>query len=153
MSNIFQLSRAEEPPVEQQPSFNRSELDGNTSKPNEAIETNMTIGIDQLKSNQEFLSAHVLTFKAELYDPEKPTISGKAQEFLGRLAIKNPPSFANLTIGEKITDDIAEKFHLVEAIDAYAEFKKNKGHEEVEQEQTKAEAEQEFSDDDDDLPF
>ena len=119
-----------------------------------AVETNMVIGIDQMNQCKDDVSECTVLLEPKLFDHSNPCISKKSVEYLGKLAVKNPPLYAHLDVREPITDDLAERLELESTLDNYAEWKKFKlgGGEEVQEE--KVVAKEELKElEDDDLPF
>jgi len=93
------------------------------------IETNTTIAIDQMNKIEKELATNKLVLTPCLYDPETKTISKRGKEFLSKLAAKNPPKYAELSLGSPITDQEATDWNLDAALDEYIawkEFKESK---------------------------
>lgn len=89
-----------------------------------AIETNMTIGIDQLNKNRLQLLENEIIVNPKLYSPDDTEISNKAKGFLGKLAKTNPPKYAWITIGQPISDEMIELCNLDAHIDNFIKWKK-----------------------------
>lgn len=90
------------------------------------IETNVTIAIDQLNKIEKELTEKKITLTPMLFDPESKTISKRGKEFLSKLAIKNPPKYAEITLGSEITDQEAEEWGIEAAIDEFVAWKEYK---------------------------
>lgn len=119
-----------------------------------AVETNMVIGIDQIGQFKDNLLENMVTLEPRIFDHDEPCISKKSVEFLGKLAVKNPPLYAHISLDEEITEEIAEQYDLEAVLDNYAEWKKFRlgGGEEIFDE--KKEEQEELKElEDDDLPF
>lgn len=92
------------------------------------ISTNLTIAIDQLSVDTNTFLDNEIILTPALYDPEDETISAGAKKWLGKFAPKNPPKYANITIGDHITLTPEEEkilVGIVENFDKWCEFKKS----------------------------
>lgn len=94
------------------------------------VETNVTIAIDQMNRVEKELSDRLMVLTPMLYDPDGKTISKRGKDYLSKLAVKNPPKYAEISLGSEITDQQAEEWGLEAAIDefmAWKEFKEKTG--------------------------
>ena len=86
-----------------------------------AIETNMTISIDQLK---EFPKGTFLDFQMVLtpcvYFEGDPNVSKRAIDLLGRFIKKNPPNYALIEKGDPLTDEFYAKLNGDMYVEQYA---------------------------------
>ncbi|MBN2776802.1 MAG: hypothetical protein JXR36_04125 [Bacteroidales bacterium] len=87
------------------------------------IYTNATISFDQMAKHSDSVRKKgcEVTFVPEIYS-KKSDVSDKAMEMLGKVALKNAPSFANMVIGDPISEDIAEQSGLIDVINEYNEW-------------------------------
>lgn len=97
-----------------------------------AVTTNLSIAIDQIRTNKEALSECYIILNPQLFAEDDTTITKKAKEYLGKFRTKNPPKYAAITVGELITEDDFQKWNTDNAIAEYALWKefKTKGGEE-----------------------
>lgn len=91
-----------------------------------AISTNLTIAIDQIKTNKEALSEKYVILHPKLYNAADKTISIKAKGFLGKLVKTNPPKFAAISVGELISEEDFTDWKAEETIALYNKWKEFK---------------------------
>lgn len=88
-----------------------------------AVKTNSTIGIDQInKLENKIKDGHLITLTPKKYSADFK-FSGKVKDGFLKFAAKNPPKFANVEIGEKITKDSPFIDGLDLAMDEFNAFK------------------------------
>ncbi len=87
------------------------------------IQTNLSISIDQEKKNKEALSEKYIILTPATYSKTDKNVGIKTHEILGKLAVKNPPNYANITVGELISEEDFEKWGADEVIEAFAKWK------------------------------
>ncbi len=83
------------------------------------IETNLSLGIDQLKQIGPNSTTSEIVFTPRMYSRDDKSVSRSTKEVLGKLADRNPPAFVVMSVGAPIQDDPK----LVEAIRHFQEFK------------------------------
>lgn len=91
-----------------------------------AVITNLSIAIDQLGVNREALQENFIVLTPALFNESMTTISKKAKEFLGKFRQKNPPKFADITVGQPIEEKDWNYMKADEAVDAYVNWRKFK---------------------------
>lgn len=91
-----------------------------------AISTNLTIAIDQIKTNKEALSERYVILHPQLYNATDKTISARAKGFLGKLVKTNPPKFATISVGELISEEDFTDWKAEEMIANYSKWKEFK---------------------------
>lgn len=91
-----------------------------------ALTTNLTIAIDQKKGIQDHLSSRLLVLTADTYEENVTPISKQAKEYLGKFRTKNPPKFANMELGNEITEKMWDDWKGSEYVDEFIAFKKSK---------------------------
>lgn len=91
-----------------------------------AIATNLSLAIDNIKKfDRETFLDYAITLTPQLYAPDDTAISQNCHEkYLGPLAATNPPTFAVISKGEAITDEMAAELNIEPFIDMYKAFKK-----------------------------
>lgn len=99
-----------------------------TSKGVYAIETNLSLAIEQissaLKTDEKLFSENFMELTPEIYDPEDKSISEKCKTFLGPFAPKNPPKYAAIGIDGEISDEDLQT--ALPTIEQYAAWKAHK---------------------------
>jgi hypothetical protein len=91
-----------------------------------AITTNMTLGIDMVNGIGEKSQSNFVIVTPKVFSHDDKTIGRKAKEVLGKLAAKNPPAYAALTVGDEITDMFANAVNLGGVIDQFIDWKNYK---------------------------
>ena len=97
-----------------------------------AIETNMSLAIDQLNKNRDSLGKNFIDLTPAVYSSQDQSISSKTHSVLGALASKNPPSFVRIDVKEPLDESISEwvigDLSLEQIIDEYNKFKDKISH-------------------------
>lgn len=89
-----------------------------------AVETNLSIAIDQLRGqDDEIWIDRAINLIPTMYSPDDPNISKKAHGYLGKLAAKNKPCYANIVHGEPLTDKIWEDVGADKHLDNYLKWR------------------------------
>jgi hypothetical protein len=91
-----------------------------------AITTNMTLGIDSINGVGEKSQSNFVMVIPKLFSNSDKSVGRKAKEVLGKLAAKNPPSYASLSVGDEITDGFANATNLGDVIDQFVEWRNYK---------------------------
>lgn len=107
------------------------------------VQTNMSIGFGQLKKFKNDLTDNMIVLTPQIYSENNKDIDAASKKILGKLAKKNPPCYASISIGDPIDEMVIDTFNLGEVIDefiAWKEFKMKKVEPKVE---AKPEAEKE----------
>ena len=84
-----------------------------------AISTNLSIAIDQHPKIKDELNTHQIVLTPKILSPEDTSISKKCREFLGKVIKENPPKYANMTVGNEITDEMAKELDIIPVIDMW----------------------------------
>jgi len=95
-----------------------------------AIRTNMTIAIDQLKAMKKEFENNYIVLTPQEYDPSTPTVSKKGKEYLGPFAAKNRPKYAEISVGDEMTEEDLVALNIEQVIEdflAWRTFVVNKG--------------------------
>lgn len=93
------------------------------------VQTNMTIYFDQVKrlkqeqKNPDIFLDNVIRLEAKEYSGED-NISKKALSILGKFIKKNPPKYADITLGDTIDPELGEQ--LIDVSQTFVEWKKQK---------------------------
>lgn len=102
-----------------------------------AVATNLSISIDQINQLKDALKEKYIVLNPNIYNKDSKTISKRAKEYLGKFASKNPPKFAEITVGELITESDWEQWNAPATINEFfvwREWKLNKKEEAVTEE-------------------
>jgi hypothetical protein len=91
-----------------------------------AITTNMTLGIDMVNGIGEKAQSNFVIVTPKVFSHDDKSIGRKAKEVLGKLAAKNPPAYAGLTVGGEISDSFANAVNLGGVIDQFVDWKNYK---------------------------
>lgn len=91
-----------------------------------AVTTNLIIDIDQRKAMADSLRTHMVVLHATVYAEGQTNISKRALAFLGKFIKKNPPKFAQMSVGDPITDGIWNQWDGDRYADEFLAFKKYK---------------------------
>jgi hypothetical protein len=91
-----------------------------------AVVTNLSIAIDQLTASKTALEENLIVLTPVLYSEDNPKITKKGKEYLGKFRTKNPPKFADISIGAPITEEIWENIGTDAVIDQFVAWKKFK---------------------------
>jgi hypothetical protein len=88
------------------------------------IETNMSIGIVSMNKVKEARTEYLISVSAKLYEPSD-FIHDKLPENFKKMADKNKPTYANLTITRKeIDENISTSYKINEQYDKFLAYKK-----------------------------
>jgi hypothetical protein len=86
-----------------------------------AVITNITLAIGGFNAfDKDVFLTHNIVITPKLYDPNNKSISEKTKKYLGKFASKNPPKYAEISIGKPIEEIIG----LGESIDMFLNWKK-----------------------------
>lgn len=91
-----------------------------------AVITNLSIAIDQLTKNKEALGEKYIILSPQIFKESSQTISKKAKEYLGKFRTKNPPKYAEISVGEFITEKDWNDWNASEVIKQFKAFKEYK---------------------------
>jgi hypothetical protein len=86
----------------------------------------MTLGIDMVNGIGEKSQSNFVIVTPKVFSHDDKTIGRKAKEVLGKLAAKNPPAYAALSVGDEITDMFANAVNLGGVIDQFIDWKNYK---------------------------
>lgn len=88
------------------------------------IRTNTSIGIDMFnKLDDDKLLSNKIVLTPTIYDPDNENISSGTKKILGKFASKNPPKYAEIDVGEEITEEDAAILNLEKFADMYNTWK------------------------------
>jgi hypothetical protein len=88
------------------------------------VRTNTSIAIDQFNAfGQDVFLDNKVILTPSLYVESDPMISKKAKNYLGKFASKNPPKYASISIGDKITDDDVVAYNVDKHAEDYILWK------------------------------
>ncbi len=93
-----------------------------------AVETNLSIAIDQLHAatgeDENIFIENYIELTPTLYDPEDKSISDKAKKYLGPFAPTNPPKYASISINGDLDDATIDT--ALSVIEQYQEWKEHR---------------------------
>ena len=87
------------------------------------VQTNLSISIDQEKKYKDALSEKYIILIPAQYSKTDKNVGLKTHEILGKLAIKNPPCYACISVGELITEEDFETWGADEVIETFTKWK------------------------------
>lgn len=92
-----------------------------------AVETNMSLAIDQLTKSRNALAKNFIDLTPVVYSAQDQSISAKTHQLLGPLAAKNPPSFVRIDVKEELSEDVSSwvigDLTFEQIIDEFNKFK------------------------------
>ncbi|MEI7898079.1 MAG: hypothetical protein WCJ26_13655 [bacterium] len=86
------------------------------------IQTNLSIAIDQLKRIKDKSFEYLITLTPTVYSKES-NISKATKDILGPLCFTNPPTFADISLGDPLTNEIAAKYEAKKHARQFVKFK------------------------------
>lgn len=88
-----------------------------------AVKTNMSIAIDHMNKYGKELKSKMIHLTPKVYEQGSGDVSEKALKHLGALIKRNPPAYANVTVGEEITMDMLNELGGVGVINDFVKWK------------------------------
>lgn len=91
-----------------------------------AVETNLSIAIDQMKTKGDKFQEYMIALLPKKYDPETESISAKAKEYLGKFAAKNPPKYAEILLDQPIEKTAIPFETVAEATNTFTQYREER---------------------------
>ena len=92
-----------------------------------SIETNLIIYISHInalrKVDKDVFIDNMMKLVPMRYDAANPCVDKRAQGFLGKFVIKNPPRYVDIETGKSITDKIIEEWGAEKVIDDFISWR------------------------------
>lgn len=89
------------------------------------VETNISICIDQLKNfERDTFLDYQMVLQPRTYHAEDENVSDQCKEHvLGSFALKNPPTYASISQGDPVTDDLLNDWGVENLLDNFLAWK------------------------------
>lgn len=87
------------------------------------VQTNLAIAIDQLKKVKDKTLDYMITLTPSLYGKDA-NVTANCDKILGKFAAKNPPKYADISVGDAIDEAWVDSIDGETFIDMFTEYKK-----------------------------